>query len=171
MAPQGDVKIKELLYTLKPYNYDVILIDYVGLLGGVDGERQWQELSAAVRFGKRFAQSNGCVVIFLAQLSEENKIRYSQGMKEHAGNMWTWVYDPETGPNIIEVDQQKARNQQAFSFPLYIDFDIMEVRDLDENELSSYSEEAKESKSKGNKTVRGKPKSKSKNGSDDYFEL
>jgi archaellum biogenesis ATPase FlaH len=134
--PEEDMTIDDILYTLKPFAYDVIIIDYIGLLKGVDGDDQWRELGKAARFAKVWAANNNCIVILCAQLSEQGAIRYSRAVQEHASNMWTWVYDDAAREtNIINVQQPKSRNQQGFPFQIYADFSIMTMRDLEEGEL------------------------------------
>ena len=60
-------------------------IDYVSLLDGVDEKDQWKALSAIVRQCKLFSAENHCLVIALDQLdSDDDRIRYSKGMLEHA---------------------------------------------------------------------------------------
>lgn len=131
-TPEEDISIEELMFTVKPYNYDVIFVDYINLLRDMDGDRQWQLLSSGARFCKRFAHKNKCIVVLLVQISEEGIIRYSKGLKEHASNFWSWVYGEENREShILPVKQQKARNQKAFDFFLRENFDTMTVTDYD----------------------------------------
>jgi hypothetical protein len=39
-SPSKDVDMMEVLYGLLPYDYDIIVLDYISLLRGVDGEQQ-----------------------------------------------------------------------------------------------------------------------------------
>lgn len=135
----NNLNIEELLYGLKPFAYDVIIIDYLGLLKGIDGDDQWRKLSEAARFGKIFAEDNNMNVIALAQLSKEGEIRYSKGILEHANNSFSWMFgkkELETG--IIEVEQKKARMSQRFNFYLKMDFSRMQVSDLDHHDKEQY---------------------------------
>ena len=133
IAPEEDVGIEEILLTQKAFGYDNYFIDYIGLLKGTDTEDMWRKLGAVGRFAKRFGAMNNCVVSLLAQLSDEGKVRYSRAIQEHAGNMWTFVYGTDSedrDAHIINVKQPKARNQKAFDFMLYEEFDKMRVTDL-----------------------------------------
>jgi replicative DNA helicase len=124
--PDEDLSMEELLLTLKPYEYDAIIIDYIGLLKGVDGDDQWRALGKATRFAKRFAVSTQTAVIAAVQMNEENKIKYSRTMAEHANLAWTWVWNEtirESG--IIAIEQPKSRNQASFLFYLKHDFEKM----------------------------------------------
>lgn len=144
--PPADMTMEEVLFSLQPYGYSVIIIDYVGLLKGVDGDDQWQKLGAAARFAKVFAENTGTNVVICAQLSAEGFVRYSRAMVEHANNAWTWVYDEQAAQShILNIDQAKARNQRKFRFPLVEDFSTMTIRDLTEDEVSALGSQDVES--------------------------
>lgn len=141
--PPADMTMEEILHSLQPYGYQVIIIDYVGLLKGVDGDDQWQKLGAAARFAKVFAEHTGTNVIICAQLSAEGFVRYSRAMVEHANNAWTWVYDENAAQShILNIDQAKARNQKKFRFPLVEDFAHMTIRDLNQDERATFGNDA-----------------------------
>lgn len=128
----NNLTAEELLYGLKPFAYDVIIIDYLGLLKGVDGDDQWRKLSEAARFCKIFAEDNEMNIIALAQLSKDNEIRYSKGVLEHANNSFSWLFGKkEAETHIVEVEQKKARMSQRFNFYMKLDFATMTMRDLD----------------------------------------
>ncbi len=133
--PDEDLTMEELLLTLKPYKYDVIIIDYVGLLKGVDGDDQWRALGRATRVAKRYAAATSSIVMAFAQLSKENEIRYSKTMVEHANAAWFWSWD-ETIKNsgIISIQQPKSRNQSSFAFYLRHDFAKMRFISLSAKE-------------------------------------
>lgn len=137
--PPTDVSMEEVLTLLKPYNDDVIAIDYIGLLKGTDGDDSWRELGKAARFSKVWAKNNNKIVILLAQLSDEGQIRYSRSIKEHANVMWTWTYgDENRETGVIDVVPQKARNQEMLEFQLGHDFATMRMFDISqETEPSS----------------------------------
>lgn len=132
--PKEDVGIDEALSLLSVYNSKVKIIDYLGLLAGTDGDDQWRKLGAAARASKIFAENTNSVVIILAQLDEQGKVRYSRAIGEHASNFWTFVSTPETREaGIITINQTKARNQRAFTFSLKVDGAMMRVTDLPNN--------------------------------------
>ena len=135
----NNLTIDELLYGLKAFNYDVIIIDYLGLLKGVDGDDQWRKLSEAARFCKMFAADNNIQIIALAQLDKEGEVRYSKGMLEHANNSFSWVCGKkERERGIIEVEQKKARMAEAFSFYLRLEFATMSVKDVSAEEQDQF---------------------------------
>ncbi len=137
-VPDEDVGIEEIMFTLKPYNYDVVIIDYISLLKGADGDDQWRRLGAIARFAKIYANNTNTIVVLLAQLSDEGAIRYSKAVQEHSSNFWAWIYDQrarETG--TIFVQQYKARNQKAFPFYLKEEFGTMVIRDLTDQEIQT----------------------------------
>lgn len=133
ICPKHSVSITQLLTLMKPYGYKVIGIDYVSLLDGVDEKDQWKALSAIVRQCKIFSSENKCLIILLAQLdSDDDRIRYSKGMLEHADAAWTWnYYKPEQRESkIIPVRQLKARDQELFPFELREMFEVMSVENM-----------------------------------------
>lgn len=144
ICPKMGVNITQLLTLIKPYGYKVIGIDYISLLDGVDEKDQWKALSAIVRQCKLFSGENKCLVILLAQLdSDDDRIRYSKGMLEHADAAWTWnYYKPEQRESkILPMRQLKARDQELFPFELKEMFDVMSVSDMDGEEgISSSSD-------------------------------
>lgn len=130
--PDGDVSIEEILTILKPYDYDVVIVDYIGLLKGADGDDSWRLLGNIARFGKIWARNENKLLIMLAQLSSEGDVRYSRTIVEHANNVWSWTYTDENRESgIIEVVPLKARNQKVFDFPLEHDFSTMRIFDVD----------------------------------------
>lgn len=151
--PEEDMSIEEILTLLRPYNDKVIIIDYVGLLKGVDGDDQWRQLGKAARYAKIWARKNRRVVILLAQLSDEGAIRYSRAIQEHANNMWSWTYgDKNRETGIIDIQQPKARNQEAFEFQLGHDFSTMRFFDLeDQSEYARAERRSDEGRAKHRK--------------------
>lgn len=134
--PDEDMGIEEILTIAEPYDDDIIYVDYIGLLKGVDGDDAWQALGAAARYAKIWAKRKNKVVVLLAQLSDEGAIRYSKAIKDHANNFWAWVYTEENRQTgLIDVMQQKARNQQAFDFSLMHDFSTMRMWDADDESV------------------------------------
>ena len=77
--PSEDVDMEGMLTLLGPYDDDVIFIDYIGLLAGVDGDDFWRQLGRAARFAKVWAKSNDKIVVLLAQLSDEGLIKIFAG--------------------------------------------------------------------------------------------
>lgn len=133
--PEEDVSIEEVLLTLKPHGYKVILIDYISLLKGADGDDQWRQLGNIARFAKVFAKNNNCIVVLLCQVSEEGKIRYAQAIAEHSNNAWIWTMPgEESETSIMDIRQIKARNQHRFNFQLLSNNLTMRISDLDDGD-------------------------------------
>ena len=130
--PEEDLTMEDVLNISKPYNDDVIIIDYIGLLSGVDGDDAWQALGRVARYAKIWAKNNKKIVVLAAQLSEDGQIRYSKAIREHSNLMWTWTYGDENRESgVIDIVQQKARNQDPFDFQLGIDMSKMKMFDLE----------------------------------------
>jgi len=135
-SPEEDMTMEDILFFLRPYGYKVIVIDYMSLLKGVDGDDSWQQLSKAARVAKIYAKNTGSIVAILGQLSEEGLVRYSRAMAEHSNNAFTFVSTDESkAEGIMEIRQTKARNQEMFTFQLGINLATMTVSDL-----TSYSD-------------------------------
>lgn len=83
IVPDADITNDEALFLMKPYGYDIIYIDYVGLLKDADADDQWKKLGSMTRTGKRFAENTNSVVAYCAQLSADGIVRYSRTMQEH----------------------------------------------------------------------------------------
>ena len=137
--PDSDYNMDQLLTLIAPYNDDVVFVDYVGLVGGVDGDDFWRKLGASARYAKRWAEANNKIVVLLAQLSEEGVVRYSRALREHADIAWNWVMTPEAKEsNIISIIQSKARTVGSpEDFMLKFDFAHMTFEDLTEEDLES----------------------------------
>ncbi len=129
--PREDVTMEEALAMMTA---PIKIIDYVGLLAGNDGDDQWRKLGQATRYAKIHAENTNSLVIVLAQLDNNGLIRYSRAMAEHASNFWSFVVDKESREQgILNIEQQKARNQKQFPFSLKIEGDLMRVYDLPNN--------------------------------------
>lgn len=159
----GDLDIFTLLNDAKPYDFDVILIDYVGLLKGAEGDRQWQELGNITRYCKIWAGLNNCVVIMAAQLTAEGLLRYSRTMEEHAGYAWQWIPDELTETtNIVNVQQTKARQAKQFDFLLHMNLAHMRIRDVTREEEANYNDAKEAMLKKGGRGGDDKGKGKNK---------
>jgi replicative DNA helicase len=157
-APEDDMTAEEILFGLKMFGYDVVLIDYIGLLKGVDGDDQWRAMRNVTRFAKRFASMNDMVIGVCAQLSDEGIIRYAKGMVEDASNAFFFhASDTTRETGVMWIDQKKARNQKKFRFPVSINYEMMQISDLSEEQKAAIDE--KEDK-KANKKSKGFKKSK-----------
>ncbi len=129
-TPSRDVTIQESLHALSPFKYDVIFIDYVGLLKqvGPKGAREDQILGDIVRYAKRMAQQMNCVIVLLAQLNEEGQIRGSRAIGHHANFWFKWeCTDEDKQKGFLTVEQAKARGGEQYDFYLTADFAHMRM--------------------------------------------
>ncbi len=130
MSPSHAVNAQQVLMTLKPFGFKVIVIDYVGLLETNDKD-QWKALGEVVRQCKIFSMANHCLIVVLAQLdSEDDHIRYSKGMLEHADNCIagdSWVdtpdgfmklanLNPKSNSKFKVVSEGKARLARSLTY-------------------------------------------------------
>jgi archaellum biogenesis ATPase FlaH len=153
--PDSDMTIEEIFASIYPFGSRVVLIDYISLLKGVDGDDAWQKLGAVARYCKIYAEAHNIIVVLLCQVSDEGVIRYARSIAEHANYAWKFVATAATREHeIINIEQLKARNGRMFDFTLRAKMDVMQIRDLEleeREELQSKSTTKKDGKGKGKK--------------------
>nr|DAL50257.1 MAG TPA_asm: Helicase, ATPase, REPLICATION [Caudoviricetes sp.] len=133
--PDRDITIDEIYAEVSTYNPDVVIIDYISLLAGADGDNQWQELGKMARIAKVNAKATNRVNILLCQVNAEGVVRYSRTMVEHANSAWVFVATQETKEaGILKIEQQKARSGRAFPFTMKIDYATMRISDMPHGE-------------------------------------
>jgi hypothetical protein len=132
-CPKGDFTASQVLAVLKAFGFDVILIDYIGLVAPESGETEAQQLGNSLRTFKLGAGALDAAIVVLAQLDEAKKhIRYSRAMKEHCDFLWQWVIgEKEEETNEVTIQQSKARNAPIYPFPLMMNFKIMRWEDIE----------------------------------------
>lgn len=128
--PESDMTIEEIMAAVNVYDCDVVLIDYISLLKGVDGDDAWQRLGAAARFAKINAETTNRVNILLCQVSDDGKIRYARSISEHSTNSWIWVTPKAEREKVIgriKIEQPKARNSRSVPFEVGFHWSAMKV--------------------------------------------
>lgn len=130
--PTEDLTIEEIYASISAFGCDVVIIDYVSLLKGMDDDDQWRRLGAAARYGKINAENMNRVNILVCQLSDEGKIRYSRAITEHSSNSWVWQADRETKEGgLLRFEQPKSRNSESFPFSIRADYKRMRMWDAE----------------------------------------
>jgi len=133
--PEQDETIEEVYAATAAYEADVNIVDYIGLLKGMDGDDQVRALGAAARYGKINAENTGRANVMLCQLTDEGKIKYSRAITEHSSLSWTWTATPESKETgVTKIEQPKSRNSMAFPFYVKIDYAKMQIHSMDLNE-------------------------------------
>lgn len=151
-CPPRDVTMSEVLYSLLPLPYEVYVIDYIGLLKGLSEDDQVKKLGNAVREAKIFAKNNNKLIIILAQLNEDGKVKYSRAMVEHVSNAWVWEYnEANKSSGIITIVPIKSRNQDPTPFDLAVDFSIMRAGDATEADFNKADKESGSAKGTASK--------------------
>ena len=159
--PTNDMTIEEILATIFPLGSRVIIIDYISLLKGVDGDDAWQKLGAVARYCKIYADAHKKIIVLLAQVSDEGLIRYARSIAEHANYCWRFVATSATREHeILNIDQLKARNGRMFEFTLRAQMSTMRIRDLELEEREELMTKLKggSGKSKDDPKAVGKPR-------------
>lgn len=133
--PRHDMSIEEILASVYPFGSRIVIVDYISLLKGVDGDDSWQKLGAVARYCKIWAEANDAIVVLLAQVSGDGVIRYARSIAEHANYAWTFIANSQTQEQeILNIEQVKARNGERFPFVLKATMANMRVRDLEVEE-------------------------------------
>lgn len=132
--PEQDESVEEVYAATAAYDADINIIDYIGLLKGVDGDDQVRALGQVARYGKINAENTGRANIMLCQLTDEGKIKYSRAITEHSSLSWTWMATPESKESgVTKIDQPKSRNSMAFPFYVKFDYAKMQITSMDMN--------------------------------------
>lgn len=130
--PEQDETIEEVYAATAAYDADINLVDYIGLLKGVDGDDQVRALGQVARYGKINAENTGRANILLCQLTDEGKIKYSRAITEHSSLSWTWMATPESKETgVTKIEQPKSRNSMAFPFYVKFDYAKMQIHSMD----------------------------------------
>lgn len=163
--PSEDMTIEEIMAAVSAYSCDVVIVDYISLLKGVDGDDQWQALGAAARYAKINAENENRVNILLCQVSEDGKIRYARSISEHSSNSWIWVASKEaTESGVMRIEQPKSRNSMSFPFTVRMNWAFMRMEDMPQDEDDSLGPVDEDDDSKKDKK---KKKKRMKNLADD----
>jgi replicative DNA helicase len=143
--PQEDMTIEEIMAAISAYQCDVVIIDYISLLKGVDGDDMWRALGAVARYGKINAEVENRVNVLLCQVGDDAKIRYARAISEHSSNSWIWVANKEAKElGVMKIEQPKSRNSLAFPFSVKMEYEFMRVEDVALDEGDSGLSEVKE---------------------------
>lgn len=140
MCPLEDISSSKLFLTLQAYNYSVVCIDYISLFSDATAADQWKALSEVARQAKIFSRRKKCLVIILAQLdSEDDRIRYSKGVLEHADGAWVFNYSkPEVREtHIIPMRTLKMRDGELVPFDLKEEYHFMRVQPMSNDNTSN----------------------------------
>jgi hypothetical protein len=133
--PDEDMDIEEVVAAISAYECDVVIIDYISLLKGVDGDDQWLRLGSVARYAKINAEIENRVNILLCQVDDAGKIRYARAISEHSANSWIWIATDETKETgVTRVEQPKSRNSKKFPFYIKIVYNTMRVEEAPQDD-------------------------------------
>lgn len=150
--PEQDETIEEVFAATAAYDADINIIDYIGLLKGVDGDDQVRALGQVARYGKINAENTGRANILLSQLTDDGKIKYSRAIAEHSSLAWTWMATPESKETgVTKIEQPKSRNSMAFPFYVKIDYAKMQIQSMDMSAVDDDSSLGEIDSAKGKK--------------------
>jgi len=143
-APDDDsLSMDDICAWARGRQFDVIYIDYVGLLRDLSRQRaKWENLGDAVRNAKLFAGSvkkrKPAMVILVQYDMKKDQVRYSRAMVEHASLCWVWTYgDVERSTHRVKVRQVKTRNQPQYDFWLRENFQFCEMVSVSKEEVDT----------------------------------
>jgi replicative DNA helicase len=133
-VPTEGVSLSNIINTISPLKPDIIYIDMINLLDPEDktNQNQAQNLGESSRYAKIAANATGAVVVLLAQLNEEDKVKYARAIVENSNNVWSWFMgDKEKETHFFTIKQTKARNQKTFDVFMVEDFAHMSLSGRD----------------------------------------
>ena len=134
--PEADLDIDEVYAAVSGLQCDVVIVDYISLLKGIDDENQWLRLGTIARKAKINAEVTNRVNIMVCQVSDEGKIRYSGAIKEHSSTSFIWTpNEEEKKSGLIRVEQIKSRNSEPFPFTLKIIWNKMQVESVEDTDV------------------------------------
>jgi predicted ATP-dependent serine protease len=133
--PEGDVGIEDIFTALATLDADVVIVDYISLLAGTDGDDSWRQLGAIARKAKINAEATKRVNILLCQINDDGKVRYARSISEHSSASFVWVTskdEREKEIGRIKIDQPKARNSRSFPFEVGVHWKYMKFVSVDD---------------------------------------
>ena len=145
----ASLSVEKMFMRARPYNYDFIIVDYVGLMEGADDDQQALRLSQITRAMKVETQKvekqgRRLLVIALVQIDEKTGvIRYARAMKEHADNVWVWMpTEDQKRTGQFPIHQIKGRDSGLCSFEVQANWEMMTFFDAGAVENLSDIEDA-----------------------------
>jgi len=135
--PETQPTVEDIVLQLKPYRYDVIVVDYVNLMRSSDpkqmGSNDWQMLSSFYKQLKEAASILNCLMVGLTQTNTETGgIKYSSAALEDCDCAITWKFlDAERAAHQLKAKIEVARHFEPFDFILTEDFKHMNVASYD----------------------------------------
>src|ERR1035437_1280016 len=134
-SPTNEVTIKDVFQAMAPYKYDVIFVDYIGLLKQSSAVKNFttaQALGEAARYCKIMAKKLNCVVVLLAQVNDNGQVFDSRAITHHANTWFKWTCSEEDkARGCVTVEQGKARGAETYDFGLTTDFAYMQMNAFD----------------------------------------
>ena len=130
----SSMTVHEIWQRVAPYNYDVIVVDYLSMVepppNMPSGGTEAQILGENARRFKQMGLALNAAVVLLVQLSDDNRVKYSRAVEEHADSVWIFRQtDADVEDHEINVMQRKGRNVARGGFQLTEDFAHMRVTD------------------------------------------
>lgn len=131
--PASFITPDEIAMYLKPYNYSAWFIDYLSLVEATNPTGQERvDLGNIAKAFKLYAKELNIAVYLLAQLNDEDQVKYAKAVVEHADRWWAWRADPEDLEvyHRIRIHQKKARRSKLYPFWLAEDFATASLRSM-----------------------------------------
>ena len=134
IKPEEDVGIEEIFAIANPIGLDVLIVDYISLLKGVDGDDAWAKLGAVARTAKINAENTNRINILVCQVNDDLKIRYARSISEHSTNSFVWTAkkeDREKEIGRIRIEQPKSRNNRSYPFDVGFNWANMRIQSIE----------------------------------------
>lgn len=122
-TPSHGLTMTGAIQEVEAYGYDVVGLDYISLLEGLDGKDFWRILGECCRLGKLDAKARNGIFIILIQTNKEDEAKLSSFMMTHADYAMFIKYSPDgDNEDFAEIGMPKARKIKKTPFVLGKDF-------------------------------------------------
>ena len=137
-APKKGMHKDEIFPAMQPHDYDVLIIDYPSLMGGImDSDNFWRELMKFTGASKVFSTSSNTRTILLAQSDESDRLKLSKNMLNDCDIALSIVFQEDKKSNYMEVNTVKARDLAPVTMILKREGAFANIEDMPDEERAN----------------------------------
>ncbi len=118
---------QQMEVSLAPYRYDAIIVDYITLFYGRNMET-WKMHLEYSKYLKGMSKRLDCVTTALAQLSQDEELRYGRAIRDNTDYWLSWLFDDEEdNKGEVEFRMRKARHTKRRNFIVHFKLNTMKI--------------------------------------------